>query len=219
MPFVLLFGPGCGVKPSMFSMCKTDGLFKLKIVDHQAIRSLYYCICSCALQRPLLLQMPNPFLNNLNILDSDTDDEDEDFMQALYLIAPDVLAQIRRNRRSQTRLYLTRPELLIHPRGRTPWQVLYHSNSDRAFITTMGLDIRTFHLLLDSGFRESWETVTDLQGPPSERTPEEKLWDFKTRAQQYARDRGSRDDTRISYLEYVESEAEADLMLARMIAG
>jgi hypothetical protein len=77
MPFVLLFGPGCGVKPSMFSMCKIDGLFKLKIVDHQAIRSLYYCICSCALQRPLLLQMPNPFLNNLNILDSDTDDEDE----------------------------------------------------------------------------------------------------------------------------------------------
>jgi hypothetical protein len=61
--------------------------------------------------------------------------------------------------------------------------------------------------------------VTDLQGPPSERTPEEKLWDFKTRAQQYARDRGSCDDTRISYLEFVESEAEADLTLARMIAG
>jgi hypothetical protein len=49
--------------------------------------------------------------------------------------------------------------------------------------------------------------------------PEEKLWDFKTRAQQYARDRGSRDDTRISYLENVESEAEADWTLARMIAG
>jgi hypothetical protein len=61
--------------------------------------------------------------------------------------------------------------------------------------------------------------VTDLQGPPSERTPEEKLWDLKTRAQQYARDRGSCDDTRISYLEFVESEAEADLTLARMIAG
>jgi hypothetical protein len=62
-------------------------------------------------------------------------------------------------------------------------------------------------------------TVTDLQGPPSERTPKEKLWDFKTRAQQYARDRGSCDDTQISYLEYVESEAEADWTLARMIAG
>jgi hypothetical protein len=61
--------------------------------------------------------------------------------------------------------------------------------------------------------------VTDLQGPPSERTPEEKLWDFKTRAQQYARDRGSCDDVRISYLEFLETEAEDDLALARMIAG
>jgi hypothetical protein len=61
--------------------------------------------------------------------------------------------------------------------------------------------------------------VTDLQGPPSERTPEEKLWDLKTRAQQYARDQESCDDTWISYLEFLESEAEDDLTLARMIAG
>jgi hypothetical protein len=61
--------------------------------------------------------------------------------------------------------------------------------------------------------------VTDLQGPPSERTPEEKLWDLKTRAQQYARDRGSCDDVRISYLEFLETEAEDDLALVRMIAG
>jgi hypothetical protein len=65
----------------------------------------------------------------------------------------------------------------------------------------------------------STKGVTDLQGPPLERTPEEKLWDLKTRAQQYARDRGSCDDTRISYLEFLESEAEDDLTLARMIAG
>jgi hypothetical protein len=61
--------------------------------------------------------------------------------------------------------------------------------------------------------------VTDLQGPPSERTQSDKIRDLKSLAQQYARDRGSCDDTRISYLEYVESEAEADLTLARMIAG
>jgi hypothetical protein len=62
-------------------------------------------------------------------------------------------------------------------------------------------------------------SVTNLQRPPSERTPEEKLWDFKTRAQQYARDRESCDDVRISYLEFLETEAEDDLALARMIAG
>jgi hypothetical protein len=70
----------------------------------------------------------------------------------------------------------------------------------------------------DSGLNVTLR-VTDLQGPPSERTPEEKLWDFKTRAQQYARDRESCDDVRISYLEFLETEAEDDLALARMIAG
>jgi hypothetical protein len=68
-------------------------------------------------------------------------------------------------------------------------------------------------------FESHTRSVTDLQGPPSERTPEQKLWDFKTRAQQYARDRESCDDVRISYLEFLETEAEDDLALARMIAG
>jgi hypothetical protein len=67
---------------------------------------------------------------------------------------------------------------------------------------------------------DAWHVlVTDLQGPPSERTQMEKIRDLKSLARQYARDRGSCDDTRISYLEYVESEAEADWTLARMIAG
>jgi hypothetical protein len=61
--------------------------------------------------------------------------------------------------------------------------------------------------------------VTDLQGPPSEPTQTEKLKDLKMLAQRYARDRGSCDDTWISYLEFVESEAEADLTLVRMISG
>jgi hypothetical protein len=61
--------------------------------------------------------------------------------------------------------------------------------------------------------------VTDLQRPPSERTQSDKIRDLKSLAKQYAHDQGSCDDTRISYLEYVESEAEADWTLARMIAG
>jgi hypothetical protein len=70
-----------------------------------------------------------------------------------------------------------------------------------------------------SRFKAITQIVTDLQGPPSESTPEDKIRDLKSLARQYARDRGSCDDTRISYLEFVESEAEADLTLARMIAG
>jgi hypothetical protein len=66
---------------------------------------------------------------------------------------------------------------------------------------------------------KNWPIVTDLQGPPSERSPMEKIRDLKMRAQQYACDQGSCDDTRISYLEFLESEAEDNLTLARMIAG
>jgi hypothetical protein len=73
--------------------------------------------------------------------------------------------------------------------------------------------------LVDSASVTPITSVTDLQGPPSERTQSDKIRDLKSLAKQYARDQGSCDDTRISYLEYVESEAEADWTLARMIAG
>jgi hypothetical protein len=61
--------------------------------------------------------------------------------------------------------------------------------------------------------------VTDLQGPPSERTQTEKLRDLKKLAQQYAHDWGLCDDVWISYLEFLELEAEENLTLARMISG
>jgi hypothetical protein len=74
---------------------------------------------------------------------------------------------------------------------------------------------------VDSGSTDNFisDNVTNLQGPPSERTQSDKIRDLKSLAQQYARDQGSCDDTQISYMEFVESEAEADLTLARMIAG
>jgi hypothetical protein len=83
----------------------------------------------------------------------------------------------------------------------------------------MNLDMNLGSRLLITFVGKPKWVVTDLQGPPSERTPEDKIRDLKTRAQQYARDRGSCDDIRISYLEFLESEAEDDLTLARMIAG
>jgi hypothetical protein len=47
----------------------------------------------------------------------------------------------------------------------------------------------------------------------------EKLRDLKMLTQRYARDRGSCDNTWISYMEFLETEAEDNLMLARMLAG
>ena len=59
-------------------------------------------------------------------------------------------------RRSTKRLYLTRSDLLPDPRTNTPWQALYHSQSNRAFITTMGFDVATFHDILHQGFARPW---------------------------------------------------------------
>jgi hypothetical protein len=63
------------------------------------------------------------------------------------------------------------------------------------------------------------DLVTDLQGPPLERTQTEKLRDLKSLAHQYAHDQGSCDDIQISYLETLEDRDNDNLRLAQMLAG
>ncbi|KAJ3536314.1 hypothetical protein NMY22_g6087 [Coprinellus aureogranulatus] len=78
----------------------------------------------------------------------------------------------RKARRRKTRRKLLRAHLLKNPRVDTPWQALYHSQDDRAFITTMGIDVNTFKYVLNSGFRKRWDDWTipredvDLAGQP-----------------------------------------------------
>ncbi|KAI0367323.1 hypothetical protein BV20DRAFT_1000852 [Pilatotrama ljubarskyi] len=97
----------------------------------------------------------------------ESSDEDYDYDQEeLALIAAVLLAgaEEARLRRAETRLpkrrYLGRPQLLPCPRANTPWQALYDSRSDRAFITTMGIDCATFHYILENGFAYEWNTRT-----------------------------------------------------------
>jgi hypothetical protein len=61
-------------------------------------------------------------------------------------------------------------------------------------------------------------SVTNLQGPPLERTQTEKLRDLKKLAQHYAHDRGSCDDVQLSYLETLEERDDDNLRLAQMLA-
>jgi len=67
--------------------------------------------------------------------------------------------RIRTERRLERRLYLTRPDLLPNPRADTPWQILHRGRNNRAFITTMGFDVRTFELILEEGFARVWEST------------------------------------------------------------
>ena len=57
------------------------------------------------------------------------------------------------------RVYLTWFDLLRNPRFGTPWQRLYKSQNDRAFITTMGFNTSTFHAILNTGFSQRWNTT------------------------------------------------------------
>lgn len=79
---------------------------------------------------------------------------------------------LRAEGRRRHRLYLCRPELIPNPRIGSPWQFLYRSQSDRAFITTMGIDTVTFQVILNVGFKNLWDltpiprTDTNINGEP-----------------------------------------------------
>ena len=52
--------------------------------------------------------------------------------------------------------YLCCPQLLPDPHINTPWQALYRSRNDHAYITTMGFDVETFELILSTGFTQKF---------------------------------------------------------------
>lgn len=80
---------------------------------------------------------------------------------AILLIGVLLARSAQNERRRLHRLYLCRAQLLPDPRGATPWQVLWGSQNDRAFITTMGFDVKTFRFLLEGPdhFAERWDST------------------------------------------------------------
>ncbi|KAG1885953.1 hypothetical protein F4604DRAFT_1917639 [Suillus subluteus] len=84
------------------------------------------------------------------------DDERAWVLAAAIIGGSEVARQDRIDTRHPHHLYLCRPQLLPNPRMNTPWQALYDSQNDRAFITTMGVDVPTFSSLLAAGFAQAW---------------------------------------------------------------
>jgi hypothetical protein len=101
-----------------------------------------------------------------NLEDEEDEEEDDEAAAAAGWIAS-ICAGIlttrdaQNERRLEHRLYLRRGELLPDPRIATPWQRLWESQQDRAFITTMGFNVATFRLLLEGPgrFGERWENT------------------------------------------------------------
>ncbi|KAH0840055.1 hypothetical protein J3R83DRAFT_1022 [Lanmaoa asiatica] len=95
-------------------------------------------------------------LTAANEADEEIADSGEDYETALrvtaIIAAVEIAQQSRIEIQHHNRLYPRRSQLLPDPRGDTPWQRLYNSQNNRAFITTMGFDVDTFGYILTSGF-------------------------------------------------------------------
>lgn len=100
----------------------------------------------------------------LQAMEMDEEDDDDDdllFMQAtavamVMFVGAEESRRLRAERRQPNRLYLCRSELMPFPRLDSAWQRLYCSRVNRAYITTMGIDVPTFDIILESGFRQCW---------------------------------------------------------------
>ena len=94
---------------------------------------------------------------------SEEDDDELEFLAlviaGMVVVGAEETRTHRAERRQPSRRYLRRPQLLPNPRQDTPWQILYNSHDDRAFITTMGIDSATFHYILSHGFAETWNNT------------------------------------------------------------
>lgn len=104
----------------------------------------------------------------LSIITQQQDDEEDEEENRLYLLTvAGLVCGILGNemqsarRRNPSRLYLTRPQLMPNPRSESPWVRLWAGQEDRAFITTMGFDVRTFRFLLEGHghFADVWEST------------------------------------------------------------
>jgi hypothetical protein len=84
------------------------------------------------------------------------DDEGAQVLAAALIGGIEVSQQERIDTRNTHRLYLCQPQLLPNPCINIPWQALYNSQNNRAFITTMGIDVTTFASLLTTGFAQCW---------------------------------------------------------------
>lgn len=85
----------------------------------------------------------------LQLMEEDEEHLEEEHLElqavvvsGMVVYGAEELRRLRAERRYHRRLYLVRAQLLPNPHEATPWQVLYDSQNDHAF---MGFNVATFH--------------------------------------------------------------------------
>ena len=86
---------------------------------------------------------------DLTVANEEEEMADEEYENALkvttaIIAGVEIAWQSQIEARHQNCLYLRHAQLLPDPHGDTPWQRLYSSQNNRAFITIMGFDVDTF---------------------------------------------------------------------------
>ena len=117
---------------------------------------MYFARCACRLDCWRCTLVMNHRLDS----DDDSDEKELAALALLILIGAKEANERRLERRRQTRTYLCQPQLMPNPRAGTAWQVLYANQSDRAFITTMGVDCDTFQTLMEAGISQKYLVPT-----------------------------------------------------------
>lgn len=96
----------------------------------------------------------------LALEEMDIEEEEEEVLLVVACVLGGIAEVQQRRSAVRHRLYLRRAELMPNPNDESPWQRLRASQNDRAFITTMGIDVPTFDTILARGFAFAWSTRT-----------------------------------------------------------
>ncbi|KAG9119718.1 hypothetical protein FRC07_005110 [Ceratobasidium sp. 392] len=103
----------------------------------------------------------------LDPFDEDTFVRDEAIKQAIIALLLKVLhsgPRLLRTCAPRRRTHLRRLNLQPQPRIESAWQALWHSQDNDGFVVALGMDVATFNYILDSGFRNTWDTSTIPRG-------------------------------------------------------
>ena len=85
--------------------------------------------------------------NEAELIEQEEDNEVALAVAATVIVGVELMRQDCIDNRQPRRLYLCRPQLLPNPRKDTPWQALFATQNDHAFITTMGFDVETLQTI------------------------------------------------------------------------
>ena len=85
--------------------------------------------------------------NEAELIEQEEDNEAVLAVAATVIVGVELMRQDCIDNQQPRRLYLCHLQLLPNPRKDTPWQALFATQNDRAFITTMGFDVETLQTI------------------------------------------------------------------------